>query len=361
MAEPPERSSMKRRELNEIKKQFTPDGCTIDRITGCIANEEGEVFYEINENFYSLPEEMMFKFFEIFKKGLSGRKGKNLYNLEFEDQTASKANLQYIRDEKLKNEEYNEILFENIIDYCKMKGYFAIFAIHGAYDIPGKGTDGKEMEDASEEGYEYIMTVICPVTLSKPGLSWDRAEETMGEAKRQWMIGMPSTAFLYPAFTNRSQELDHVWFYTKNANEPEESIIKNVLGCKMFTTVNEQKEEFKKTVKGGIPSTYSIEKIKGLYRELQTLAENQVESEEPITAEQIAKVVRKYGIECEGTDTEITLQNVINLNTLEIGTTEAHITISSGWEDIVDIREIDGDRYIMVEANDMIAVNGIEV
>lgn len=361
MLEPPERSSMKRLELNEIKKQFTPAGCTIDRIAGCIANDEGEAVYEIKENFLYLPEEMMFKFFEIFRKGLSGRKGKNIYSLEFKEDSRAKASLQHIRQTGLKDEETNEILFENIIDYCSIKGYSAIFVIHGIYDIPGKGTDNEAMEDASEEVYEYIMTAICPVTLSKPGLSWNREEGTMGEANRQWMIQMPSTAFLYPAFTDRSQDLDHVWFYTKNANDPEKALIDQVLGCKMFDTPSEQKEEFKRTVKGGERCTYSMEQVKDLYRELQTLAENQKDSEEPITAEQIAKIVRKYGIESEGTETEISLQNVINLSTMEIGTPDAHITVSTGWEDMVDIKEAEGERYITVRAGGAITVNGIEV
>lgn len=361
MPEPPERSSMKRRELNEIKKQFTPAGCTIDRIAGCIANDEGGIMYEMNEKFLNIPEEMMFKFFEIFRKGLSGRKGKNIYSLEFKEDSGAKASLQHIRQMGLKDEETNEILFENIIDYCSIKGYFAVFAIHGIYDIPGKGINNETMEDASEEVYEYIMTAICPVVLSKAGLSWSREENTMGEANRQWMIGMPNTAFLYPAFTDRSQDLDRVWYYTKNDNDPEKGLIDQVLGCKMFDTPHEQKEEFNRTVKGGEHSTYSMKQVKDLYRELQTLAENQKESEEPITAEQIAKIVRKYGIDREGTDTEISLQNVINLNTMEIGTTEAHVTISTGWEDIVDIKEVEGKRYITVRADGSITVNGIEV
>ncbi len=38
---------------------------------------------ELKEAFLSLPEEEMFKYFDIFKKTLSGTIGKNLINLDF--------------------------------------------------------------------------------------------------------------------------------------------------------------------------------------------------------------------------------------------------------------------------------------
>ena len=38
---------------------------------------------KIKEAFLSLPEEEMFKYFDIFKKTMSGRLGKNLMNFDF--------------------------------------------------------------------------------------------------------------------------------------------------------------------------------------------------------------------------------------------------------------------------------------
>ena len=38
---------------------------------------------ELKQAFLALPEEEMFKYFEILRKSLSGTIGKNLFNLEF--------------------------------------------------------------------------------------------------------------------------------------------------------------------------------------------------------------------------------------------------------------------------------------
>ena len=74
---------MNKKEISEIKKQFTPANCSIDRICGCYVDGDKNKKTEVKEAFLSLSEEEMFKYFDIFKKTLSGTLGKNLMNMEF--------------------------------------------------------------------------------------------------------------------------------------------------------------------------------------------------------------------------------------------------------------------------------------
>ena len=74
---------MNKKEISEIKKQFTPNNCAITRICGCYVDGEKNKKTKLKEAFLSLSEEEMFKYFEIFKKTLSGTVGKNLINMEF--------------------------------------------------------------------------------------------------------------------------------------------------------------------------------------------------------------------------------------------------------------------------------------
>ena len=70
-------------EISEIKKLFTPSNCSITRICGCYVDGEKNKKTEFEEAFLALPEEEMFKYFEILRKTLSGSLGKNLLTLEF--------------------------------------------------------------------------------------------------------------------------------------------------------------------------------------------------------------------------------------------------------------------------------------
>ena len=59
---------MNKKEVAEIRKQFTPQRCTVTRIRGCYVDYEKNIKTELKEAFLSLPEEEAFKYFTIFKK-----------------------------------------------------------------------------------------------------------------------------------------------------------------------------------------------------------------------------------------------------------------------------------------------------
>ena len=74
---------MNKKEIAEIKKQFTPQNCALTRLCACYVDGEKNKKSEMKEAFLSQSEEECFKYFEIFRKSLSGTVGKNLVNLEF--------------------------------------------------------------------------------------------------------------------------------------------------------------------------------------------------------------------------------------------------------------------------------------
>ena len=68
---------MNKREISEIKKQFKKDNNAITRICGCYVDAEKQIKTTLKEAFFALSEEEIFKYYEIFKKSLSGGIGKN--------------------------------------------------------------------------------------------------------------------------------------------------------------------------------------------------------------------------------------------------------------------------------------------
>ena len=69
---------MNKKEILEIRKQFKPDNSAITRICGCYVDGDKEIKLTFKEAFGSLTEEEAFKYYEIFRKTLSGTLGKNL-------------------------------------------------------------------------------------------------------------------------------------------------------------------------------------------------------------------------------------------------------------------------------------------
>ena len=54
---------MNKKEVLEIRKQFTNENCAITRICGCYVDAEKQIRTELKEAFLSLPEEEIYKTF----------------------------------------------------------------------------------------------------------------------------------------------------------------------------------------------------------------------------------------------------------------------------------------------------------
>ena len=111
---------MIKKEVLEIRKQYTPQNCTISRICGCYVDAEKEKKLELKEAFLSLPEEEMFKYFDIFKQTLSGTIGKNLINMDFpleqEMPGGTQEFLLKLRDSKLQDDMLLEEFYDKVIE-----------------------------------------------------------------------------------------------------------------------------------------------------------------------------------------------------------------------------------------------------
>ena len=126
---------MNKKEIAEIKKQFTQERCAITRICGCYVDGEKNKKTELKEAFLSLPEEEMFKYFAIFRKALSGTVGKNLLTMEFplaaEDAGGTQDFLMQLRASSLKDENLLEEFYDKVIEsYESVENYLSLL-IHG--------------------------------------------------------------------------------------------------------------------------------------------------------------------------------------------------------------------------------------
>lgn len=266
---------MNKREIAEIKRQFTVFNCSIARICGCYVDAEKNIKADFREAFLSLPEEEIFKYFEIFRKGLSGKVGKNLFNLDsrggqFAENEEQKFLLE-LRNSQLKNDDLLREFYSKVIENYDYVGNYLILLVYDAYDVPGKGSDNIEMDDASDEVYRYIMCCICPVELSKPGLSYDEMAGEFQNRIRDRVVGTTDTAFLFPAFNDRSADVHAALMYAKK--DLRGGFVEKVLGAAVPLPSDYQKDGFSELIESTLGEECTSDIIKAIHEELLDLAE----------------------------------------------------------------------------------------
>lgn len=371
---------MIKQEISEIKKLFTPKKCSINRICGCYVDGEKNKKTELNQAFLSLPEEEMFKYFEILRKTLSGTLGKNLLTLEFplnsEYEGGTQEFLLRLRDSKLKDPALLEEFYDRIIANFEYVGNYLILIIHDAYDVPGKTRDGIEMEDASDEVYEYLLACVCPVNLSKPGLSYNAIENTFQNRIRDWVVELPEMGFLFPAFNDRSSDLHSTLYYTKDAENLKEELVEQLLGCPLPLSAGGQKETFQTIIEETLGETCDLEMVKSIHEKLNEMVEEHKEEPVPLVLDknEVKTLLANSGVANEkletfddqfretiGDDTSLLVNNVLNTRTFEVKTPDVVVKVKPERLDLVETRIIGGRECLVIPLDGSVEVNGITV
>lgn len=219
---------------------------------GCYVDGNHNKVCKFGNTFLNLEEDEFYKYLEIANKALSGTIGNNLLELKFpieEEEVGGRQHiLMALRASKLEDENLLDTFYDLVIDTYDHAGNYLIVLFHDAYDVISRTSDNNNL-DESEEVYEYLICAICPVDLSKPGLGFLEEEHRIGPRVRDWVVGAVDTAFLFPAFNDRSTDIHSTLFYTKNTKEPHSEFMANGLGCGIERTATEQKMAFHSIVR----------------------------------------------------------------------------------------------------------------
>ncbi len=370
---------MNKTEIAEIKKQFTPDKCTIERICTCYVGTEKEKKIVSRDSFLSLPEEEMHKYLAFFKKILTGSIGKTIMPLEFplaEEAAGGRQEfLMRLRESALTDEDILDEFYNKIINNYDNPAKYCILTVYASYDIPGKASDELEMDDASDYVYNYILCCICPVELSKGELGVDVEKNRIGELKQEWVVKAPDKGFLFPAFTDRQTDIHEVLYYSRKSEEIMEDFIAEVFGAEAPLSAGTQKESFQTIVSDTMGDEGDIEIMKNIQESIAGIVEENRENPEPVKlkAPELKKILAESGASAEklehfdehfenlaGDDAEIIISN-IQEKKFSVKTPDVEIHVSPEYLNRLEARVIDGKKCLVIEVDDNVEVNGVPV
>jgi len=369
-------------EILEVRKQFKHENCAITKVSGCYVDGEKEVKTKFTESFLCLPEEETFKYFEIFKKTLSGTIGKNLINMEFPTSSEFDGGTQEfilkLRDSELKDETIINEFYEKVIKMYDYVGNYLIILLYAAYDVPGKARDKIMMDDASDEVYSYILCSICPVNLSKPGLSYNTETNQIQKRIQDWIVGAPNNGFLFPAFNDRSSDIHSIIYYSKDSEELHYEFVNELLGCEVPMSAGGQMETFQALIRETLGEDCEYEIVRNIHEKLNEIIEEHKVQEipEPLTLDktEVKNLFIESGVREEkliefdrnyekmtGENVSLVATNLASTRVFEVKTMDVSIKVNPERADLVQTKIVDGRKCLVIEISDQVEVNGILV
>lgn len=371
---------MNKKETLEIRKLFTQESSCLSRICGCYVDFNKEKVCSFQDAFLSLPKDEALKYYDLFKSTLSGTIGKQLLNMEFptnqEFQGGTQEFLLQLRNSELKDDALNQAFYDKVIQAFDYAENYYIILIYGAYDVPGRSTDGAEMYDASEEVYPFLLCSICPVNRSKGGLSYLSESNCIGERVRDWIVEAPMKGFLFPAFNDRSADIHNVLYYTKNPEDSHPELIEQVLGSVTPMSPVNQKETFQSILMNTLGEDADYEVVSNIHENLNEMIAETKNNPDPLTLSkhEVKNLLEISGVpsqelldfdhtyeEIAGPKTALIASNLTNTKKLSIETPDIIIKVNSDRTDLIQTQYINGRQCFVITVDDHVEINGMSV
>lgn len=328
-------NALNKKEVSEIKKQFTLANAGLARICGCYVNYEKAIISTSKTAFLSLSESTEFKYLEIFKKTLSGEIGKCLFDVGYK---AEKDSLLYrMKETALQDKEVVDAFYQYVIEHYQYSEDYYILLAHGLYDIPG-----------GEDVYEYLICSICPVNLSKAELAYKNGN--MEERVRDRIMQAPMNGFLYPAFNERKMDVHHALYFAKK--DMQASLVENLFQGDVPVDLKQQQEAFRKS----LPEEMSFESVQELQQELNELGFDENAELDVNTLNKVLQRVGNYK-----TNEECQLPKIKTKNLAGKVKVETDTAVITAETDCLETKVIDGRKYILVPAEGQVTINKIPV
>ena len=371
---------MNKKEVAEIKKQFTPEKCSVTRICACLVDADKNKKMQTAGSFLTLAEEEIHKYLEIFKKTLSGTLGKNLLCLDFpldaEKEGGFQNQLMELRKSALEDNTLLEAFYDSLISHLNYSENYLILLIRAVYDIPGKTSDGLGLDDASDEIYDHLLCSICPVNLSKAGLSYNAEENQIQDRTRDWVVDPPVTGFLFPLFNDRSTDIHGMLYYSKNAEQLQSAMIEEWFGCSAPLSAGTQKDSFNTLVENTLGEECAYDTVLTIHEKLNEIMEADKDEPEPavLTKSEVRRILEDSGVPEEnlenfdeqyqmaaGSAPALQASNIASPRKMEIKTPDISVQVDPARADLIQAREIDGRKCLVIPLEGEVEVNGIHI
>lgn len=373
---------MNKKELNELKRQYNVEKSNITSIYGCYVNSAGEIVARMDYAVSMLKEEEVVVYLDRLKKVLGGTPGKNLIDIEFTTEQVAGSEehklLNTLRTSNCADEEAREALYEKIIPNLNLSdSNYVIILAPNSYDVPSKGSDDELFREASDEVFRYFVCAICPVKDSGADLKFFYDQKEFHISANGAVVGKTEVGFMFPTFDDRSTNLYNALYFLRKPDEVHQELIDALFKPEETGIVPIQKDSFNELLSETLGSDYSFEVAQAVHEQLnERIEQHKEESDsEPLNldSKDIERILKESRVpahqidsfieaveEQYGEDPDYLPENLVSKK-FEIATPDVKISAESEFASLIETKEINGKKCIVIPIRDEMTVNGVTV
>ena len=270
-----------------------------------------------------------------------------------------------------------EMLCHRIIDSLEIEGNYLILMMHDTYDVPRKNTTENHTDVILfDDEFNYAIVAVCPVKLTKTALGYFPSDEEFHTIESDLAVSSPDLGFMFPAFDDRTANIYGAQFYTRDASNIHADFIDGVFECEAPLSLLDQRQTFYDCLSDGLVEEMSYDVVQTIQDNLLGQINEHKKDAEPleISRREIVSLLKSCEVAPEkiaafeslyrerfGEGVGLSAASMIAQQQFEVETENAKVSVPPDRSDLITTRRIDGLRYILVQVEGDVSVNGIDV
>ena len=182
---------------------------------------------------------------------------------------------------------------------------------------------------------------------------------------------------MFPQFEGKGANIHAAMFYTKDASADNSLLTDSLFHSEMPMPATAQKHTFHSILSDSLEEECSYDVVSEVRGKIcNIIAENKEIKDDDdhiaVSKNIVKNVLRDCGVSEEkvesfgakfdeefGVGKDIHPENIVNVNQFAVKTPDVQIRVNPERGDLVDVRVIDGVKYVLVRAEDGVEVNGV--
>ena len=373
---------MNTKEIGEIRRRQRRDRSNMTAVFGCYVNDQKEIISQFRQSLGMMPENEAEKYFALLRRTLGGTLGKNLIDLNF--QTAQVASapehklLMQLRNTRLEDDGLREEFYKKVIESLSLEGNYLILLGCDQYDVPFKSKDGDFQADNADETYTYLLCAICPVKQTKANLHYVPEEKQFHDGNMANVVAAPELGFLFPAFDGRATNIYNALYYNKSVKENHQAFVDTIFSVPVPKPAFEQKQSFEALLNRSLEEECTLDVVQTVHDQICQQIAMHKESKLPealmISKDMVKETLEGCGIseshvakfsidydEAFGFEADVHPKNIIDDKKIQITTPDVIIKVAPDRSDLIQTRVIGGVKYLLINAEEEVTVNGVSI